>query len=309
MANEVSVIVCTFNRSGLLKRLLEALSYQTASTDLFEIIVMDDGSTDNTGETCERMMSRLPNMKYIHLDRNSGLSEAGNQAIKIASGEHLLFTDDDCIPDKEWIEKMHEALKKSALVAGAIRSPEQNYFKLCHNIAQFYPFMNGQKSEFLDFIAGANMGIRREVIDAVGNFSKNTIIPDMEFILRARRNGFKIAYAKDAIITHDPLRVTFKDVWNYSSLHAAHTILLRHQYSDVLKTPKIMNWVPGIILGSPLIALLTTFRIYGGNIRLLKKYPHTIWVVYLIKIGWCWGAARGLFLNKIPRAEARNTLV
>lgn len=297
-----SVIVCTFNRSALLGRLLEALAGQTATRDSFEIIVVDDGSTDNTAEVCRSMMVRMPNMKTITMSGNSGLSAAGNRAVNEAQGRFLLFTDDDCIPDPRWVEKMCEALKDSPFAAGAIASPTSNYFKLCHNIAQFYPFMPGQKAQQLDFIAGANMGFQHRVVDDIGEFRVDTIIPDMEYILRARQKGYIITYAPEAVITHDPPRVTFGDVLRYAATHASHTILMRLQYREMLRTPFILFSPFFIFLTAPLMALKVTAAIYLGN-RQLLKHPATIPMVYLIKLAWCWGAARGLRDKKRKQTE------
>lgn len=297
---DASVIVCTYNRSALLRRLLEALAGQTAAPGSFEIIVVNDGSTDNTTEVCRSMMERLPHMKTIAMAGNSGLSAAGNRAVAEARGRYILFTDDDCIPDPHWVAKMCAALNDSPIAAGAMISPVSNYFKLCHNIAQFYPFMPGQKAQQLDFIAGANMGFQHRVMEDIGEFRVDTIIPDMEYILRARRKGYTIAYAPDAAITHDPPRVTSGDVLHYSALHASHTILMRLQYREMLRTPFILFSPLFILLAAPLIAFKVTAGIYLGN-RQLRKYPATMPTVYLIKLAWCWGAARGLMKSKRKR--------
>ncbi|MDQ1353984.1 MAG: hypothetical protein QG657_4293, partial [Acidobacteriota bacterium] len=281
----------------LLKRLLGALAVQTAASDSFEIIVVNDGSTDSTAEVCRSMMERMPHLKIFTMVGNSGLSAAGNRAVSEAKGRFLLFTDDDCIPDPLWVEKMCAALNDSPIAVGAMVSPTSNYFKLCHNIAQFYPFMPGQKARQLDFIAGANMGFQRRVIEDIGQFRVDTIITDMEYILRARQKGYTITYAPDAIITHDPPRVTFRDVLRYSSVHASHTILLRLQHREMLRTPFILSSPLCILLAAPLIALKVTAGIYLGNRKFLR-YPATIPTVYLIKLAWCWGAARGLMKNK-----------
>lgn len=288
-----SVIVCTYNRSPLLKRLLESLACQTAPVDTFEIIVVDDGSGDDTAAVCSSLAARMPNMKYIPMACNSGLSTAGNRAVTEAGGEYLLFTDDDCIPHPCWVEKMCAALRDSPIAAGAVVSPLSNYFKLCHNIAQFYPFMPGQTSRKLDFIAGANMGIQAGVVKEIGAFNPDTTIPDMEYILRARQKGFFIHYAPEAVVTHDPPRVTLGDVLGYAAAHAAETILLRHQYRELLRTPFVLFSPALILLAAPLIALKTTAGIYLGN-RKLQRYFHTVPIVFLSKLAWCWGAARGL---------------
>jgi glycosyltransferase involved in cell wall biosynthesis len=297
---DASVIVCTYNRAALLGRLLEALAGQTATPDSFEIIVVDDGSTDNTAEVCRSMMERMPRMKTITMSGNSGLSAAGNSAVNEARGRFLLFTDDDCIPDPHWVEKMCETLKDSPIAAGAIASPASNYFKLSHNIAQFYPFMPGQKARQLDFIAGANMGFQRRVVEDIGQFRVDTVIPDMEYILRAREKEYIIAYAPQALITHDPPRVAFGDVLRYAAAHASHTILMRLQHREMLRTPFILFSPLFILLAAPLLALKVTAGIYLGN-RQLLKHPATIPTVYLIKLAWCWGAARGLIKSKRKR--------
>ncbi len=297
-----SVIVCTYNRARLLKRLLESLLCQTAPVDTFEIIVVDDGSGDDTAGVCREMMERMPNMRYLPLESNSGLGAAGNHGAAAARGQYLLFTDDDCIPDPGWIEKMCAVLRDSPIAAGTMVSPRSNYFKLCHNIAQFYPFMPGQKAAKLDFIAGANMGIQAGIVDEIGGFNPGTIIPDMEYILRARQKGFTITYAAEAVVTHDPQRVTLGSVLAYAAAHAAETILLRHRFRELLRTPLVLFSPVLILLAAPVIAFKTTAGIYLGNRELLRCF-HTIPMVYLIKLAWCWGAARGLRYWKRKRKK------
>jgi GT2 family glycosyltransferase len=148
--------------------------------------------------------------------------------------------------------------------------------------------MPGQEAQKLDFIAGANMGIQAGRADEIGVFNTGTIIPDMEYILRARQKGFTITYAPEAVVTHDPQRVTLGSVLAYAAGHAAETILLRHRFRELLRT---------LLLAAPVIALKTTAGIYLGNRKLLRCF-HTIPLVYLIKLAWCWGAARGLLSEK-----------
>ncbi len=292
-----SVIICTFNRCTLLQRLLESLTQQTVTPNSYEIIVVDDGSTDHTATVCGTMLDRLPHLKYVATGYNSGLSNAANRGIESASSAYLLFTDDDCIPESNWVEKMCSRLKQEAIVAGAVVSPTTHYFKLCHNIAQFYPFMPGQKQLYVDFIAGANMGIQAAVFKDIGVFNPETIIPDMEFILRARRQGYTIAYAATAMVVHDPARVTFRAVLGYAELHAYHTIRLRLLFQDVLVSPRLLFSPFAIALAAPLIALKTTAHIYLGHPKLLR-YLLTIPTVYAIKLAWCWGALKSLLKKK-----------
>jgi len=102
----ISVIICTYNRAALLQRALRSLSGQTLDKKLFEIIVVDDGSHDNTGEVCEEMRGELPNLTYVSCGTNMGAPKARNRGVEEASGKYLLFTDDDCIPAVNWVERM-----------------------------------------------------------------------------------------------------------------------------------------------------------------------------------------------------------
>jgi GT2 family glycosyltransferase len=205
----------------------------------------------------------------------------------------LLFTDDDCIARKDWVERLSQALENEPIVAGSIVSETSNYTKLCHNVAQFHLFMSSMRNGPLEFLAGANMGFRRQVFEKLGGFQESCKTPDTEFALRARTEGYQIAFAPDAVVIHDPERTSIASIIKYASEHASETILIRGRYRSLLHTPAVLSSSVLLLLAAPLIALWVTFAIYIKN-PALAKLLWTAPTVYALKLAWCWGAAQGL---------------
>jgi glycosyltransferase involved in cell wall biosynthesis len=202
-----SVIVCTHNRSHSLKRALQSLASQTLSAGAFEVVVVDDGSVDATLEVCNTMHEKMKNLVVVSTGKNRGSSSARNVGIGHAGGEYVLFTDDDCIADRTWVECMTSALAHHSIVAGAIESPRDNVAKLCHNIAEFHPFMPGRKPGKRDYIAGANVGFQKCLLDKVGGFEEGRqMASDMELIIRARLEGYQVFFEPRARVIHNPDR-------------------------------------------------------------------------------------------------------
>jgi GT2 family glycosyltransferase len=300
-----SVIICTHNRARLLERTLRSLAWQTEKAERFEIIVIDDGSSDGTAGLVAGMRRDLSNMTCVSLAKHLGLAGAANVGIRAAKGEFFLFTDDDCLAQEDWVERLTASLAQEPIVAGAMTSPVSGYNKLCHNISQFHRFMNPGRSGEIASIAGANMGIRRSVLQEFGGFDERSKTPDMEFMLRARSRGYRVHFAPRAVVLHDPDRTNLVTILRYSSEHASETILLRNRYRSLLKSPFVLR-SPGLILmAAPLIALVATLQIYGNNVH-LARYFWTAPLVYLQKLAWCWGAAHGLAGQSGKRANATD---
>jgi GT2 family glycosyltransferase len=294
MATYSTIIICTYNRAILLKRALQAVARQTLKSGQFEVIVVDDGSTDDTFSVCEGMRKQMPNLKYVSTGENIGIGRAANRGLGVARGDYLMFTDDDCVVHGDWAERMREALDSNHIVAGAIVSPVSNFAKLCHNIAQFGPFAPGRKAGPIDFIAGANMGFKRSVLEDLNGFQEiKRRSPDMELILRARSKGYQINFVPDVVVTHDPDRTTLSSIFNYASNQASSTIILRNQYQSLLRTPFMLRSPTLILIASPVLAFGITARYFLHSSSLLK-FIWTLPVVYALKLAWCWGAAQGL---------------
>ena len=291
----VSVIVCTYNRANSLARTLEALARQTYPKDKFEVIVVDDGSVDETRQICEKMQNSRPSFTYHRLETNRGLSAARNTGIKKATADKLLFTDDDCIPAHTWVEKLTAALSNGRhIVSGAVDTHSKSYAKLCHNISAFHGVLPSQKEGPRKLIAGANMGFSRLVLEELGGFRTAWQIgDDTEIMLRAWKSGYEAFFTPDAVVMHDPDRNTLSSIMRYSAVHGAVSIRLRNRHKDFFKTPLFLRTSAFILLAAPLIALKVTGSIYLRNPALARLW-WTIPAVYATKLAWCWGAARGV---------------
>jgi glycosyltransferase involved in cell wall biosynthesis len=259
----------------------------------FEIIISIDGSIDESLDTCKQWSTKFRNFKIVILNKNSGFSAAANAALEIAEGDYIIFTDDDCLPNPDWIEKMYLALQSSEIVAGGIDSLSDNYLVLAANISEFHPFMKMGVIKEVEFIAGANMGFHRTVLDNLDGFLVGHPIPDMELILRARKNEYRVFSHPECRVLHDPRRGRWQQMFEHTSNYSFHTIQLRNEYQDLMNTPIILKnrWL--LVIFAPLIAAGKTMQIFVNNLNLFRFF-YTLPIIFLHKLYWCKGAFLGL---------------
>ncbi len=297
-----SVVICTYNRSKFLERLLESLSNQTMPSDLFETLVVDDSSSDDTTKVCKRFSSGILRLKYICTEKNSGLAKARNLGVAAVSSDFVLFTDDDCIPLQDWIEKTCYALEKHPIVAGAVDSTRSSYLRLSHDIAEFHGMMFNRKSQYIQCIAGANMAFRKDVLLHLNGFREELrLAQDMDLMIRAQIKGYRIFFEPGSRVTHHHDRKTISEIFGYSVRHAKATIALRNQYGEFLRTPFFLRSPYLTLLAAPFISLGVSIRIFLGTPGMLP-FISTAPVVFGLKLAWCWGATRGLLDAKNSRS-------
>lgn len=182
----ITIIICTYNRSGSLKYTLESLFVQEVDESFdYEIIVVDNNSKDKTKILVESYIPRLRDrLKYV-FEPNQGLSYARNRGIKEAKGGILVFTDDDCQPEKKWILKIWGKFKANEKLDGILGG----FFWRSEYNKQTNPEIDNSIGG-----GGLNMGFRKEIFKQIGLFDINLgagsigcSAEDAEFIYRAKK--------------------------------------------------------------------------------------------------------------------------
>jgi glycosyltransferase involved in cell wall biosynthesis len=119
----LTVAVCTWNRADLLAATLDRLAHAAPPSAPWELIVVDNGSTDHTSQVLERFSARLPLRRIV--ETKLGLSNARNAAVANASGDYILWTDDDVLVDPGWLRSYEDACRRwpdAAVFGGPIRA-------------------------------------------------------------------------------------------------------------------------------------------------------------------------------------------
>ena len=209
----VSIIVVTYNRAKMLCGALESLSRQeTGGMFSFDIIVIDNTSTDNTVFVVKDFArtSKVP-VRYI-LEKNKGVAYARNRGIRESSGDWIAFFDDDQLADPNWLKELLDMTQKVSAfcVGGCIKLflPQEDLIKLspiCRSILG--ETLKGDKSNTFSkktLPGTGNALIKRTVFDTIGNFDESFSRggEDSDFFRRVRFAGFEIWYAPKAIVYH-----------------------------------------------------------------------------------------------------------
>ena len=222
-----SVIVPTYNRADEIIELLDSLETQTISQNDFEVIVVDDGSTDDTENIISNYISNQKiNISFIKQD-HKGPGEARNLGMQKAQGKYYLFIDSDCIADKEWLSSYKSAVQ--GIDPAGFGGPD----KVLPNFSPVQKAIDYSMTSFITTggIRGSskkkiskyyprsfNMGVRADIVDKIGGMGKLRHGQDIEFSNRILSTGEQVFKVDSAVVYHKrrmSIKKFFKQVFNW----------------------------------------------------------------------------------------------
>jgi len=207
----ISVVVCTFNREQLLPECLQALADQTISSDSYEVLVIDNNSSDRTPAACAEFTKKYANFKY-YLEPGQGLSLARNLGLRKARAEYVAFIDDDSIADRRWLEEASKIIaeKRPDIFGGAVypRFPDgkPEWLKEVYAI-------RGDMGEtgWLDkgFIIGTNIFFRKALLLEYGSFDPRFGMKgdhlgyheETQLVFRALKEKKAVFYSRELLVS------------------------------------------------------------------------------------------------------------
>lgn len=222
----ISVIVCTRNGSATLGKCLDALSRQTHPD--YEVIVVDDGSTDGTPQIAR---SR-PACRYLRQE-HAGLGAARNLGAAEARGEILAYTDDDCIPDEEWLLRVSAAFDDACWVAvGGPNLPPAPRNRVEELVAASpgAPVQVLLNDEDAEHLPGCNFCVRKDALQRVGGFRRDftTAGDDVDICWRLRGAGGRLRFVPAAMVWHHR-RFRVRDYFMQQAGYGrAEALLMKH---------------------------------------------------------------------------------
>ena len=240
---EISVIVPTFNRSPVLASCLAALENQTIRKGRYEVIVVDDGSSDATEQLC-RGLSPCFQLSYWR-QKNSGAGAARNLGLNCARGRSVLFINDDTIASPTLLEEHLRAQgsipEKKFAVLGDFRYPSTAGRRALTYFLSTRPFLFPQVSMTQGFYRGSayfitcNLSVARKAVLAAGAFDgRFRLAEDTELGIRLMSQGYEVLYWPAARATHDHLNFRADDVVRRARAYGPATLLLLQKHPALL---------------------------------------------------------------------------
>jgi GT2 family glycosyltransferase len=298
---KVSVIVCSYNGGQTLEACLRSL--KKIDYPDYEVVVVDDGSTDHTKE----ILSHHPWVNAIY-QTNHGLSVARNVGAAAATGEIIAYTDSDCMADPDWLYYLVGTLLSGnyAGVGGPnISPPAQNWHQACVAAAPGGPSHVLLTDVVAEHIPGCNMAFYRWAFEKVGGFDPEyrKAGDDVDFCWRLQQEGEVIAFSPSAIVWHYR-RFTLKAFRKQQEGYGEAESLLRFKHLVFFGPTGTAKW-KGQVYGAPRFTWLINqpviyHGVFGeGLFQCIYPTSQSELAAYLSSIEWVTLTAF-LFLLAIP---------
>jgi len=205
----VTVIVPHYNDVRGLEACLTALTRQTYPAELVQLVVADNNSNVPVTALRDVIAERAELVTVVE----RGAGPARNGGVEVATGQVFAFTDSDCVPHERWLESGVNALGSWDFIGGRVVVFVDDVEKMSDVEAfeRVFAFDFKTYIEKKGFTGAGNLFCSREVFEAVGGF-RAEVSEDVEWSRRARRLGFRLGYAPDAVVAH-PARRSWEELW------------------------------------------------------------------------------------------------
>jgi len=238
-----SVIIPTYNRQPVLAECLDALAQQSVRPEMFEVIVVDDGSTDETEQFCRNFR---PNYSFQYLRQlNAGAGAARRRGVQHARGEYLALFNDDTIAAPELLAehwKAHQGRQDvRQCVLGDFRFPaaaqQRALTRFLTQSPFFFPQVTLQAGEYWEYtyVVTCNLSVKRDAVVAAGSFdARFRVAEDSDLGLRLSRKGFGVRYVPEARAIHQHLPFTIPDLIRRATTYGANQLAFLRKHPALL---------------------------------------------------------------------------
>ena len=253
-----SIVIPVFNRPDEIDRLLQSLTLQDDKNP-FEVVVVEDGSTIDAKQVCDRYSNQLEINYYFK--PNSGPGDSRNFGMSKAKGNYFLILDSDCILPSHYLSTVQKALSTSYTdcFGGADAAHESfTFFQKVVNAVMTNPFstggIRGRKKGLTRFQPRSfNMGVSKQLFEASGGFGKIHPGEDPEFVFRAWDLGFKTRFVDGAEVFHERrirLNSFAKQIYKFGSVRVILNRMHPKYQSRLFLLPSVftIGWMLLVVL-------------------------------------------------------------
>jgi GT2 family glycosyltransferase len=257
-----SVVIPTYNRREELGHCLDALAQQTLLPPMYEVIVVDDGSTDGTSEYCGTRT--FPSRLACISTPNGGAGKARNAGIPLARGRYIAFTEDDVIPDRDWLSNALKVLEDGTI---DVLEGRTTYLHTGREVRRF------EKNRIPSFIP-CNLFVRKAVFDRIGGYDPAFydaathlyLREDADLGFRILDAGFRVELAQDVRVAHPPQFTTLGECFRHARRYVFDPLLYG-------KHPRRFR------------EMIEVKRIFGLRVHRPQHYLAFVYVLTLVALG------------------------
>ncbi len=284
-----SLFVPMKNEGKVAERLLNALVRLNYPSDRYEVLVVDDGSVDNTSEVCRSFEEAYPGrVRYLYRDRSCGKPSALNYGLRFARGDIVGVFDADNVPDPEVLLRAAGYFEDSNVVAvqgvlSSINADENILTKLIsyESMLQHFAFLAGKDKLglFVPF-AGTCQFVRRDVLEKVGGWLDDALAEDMELSARLTEKGYYVKFASD-------VKCWQEDPSSFGGLIRQRTRWFRGcidvavKYGRLLRSLNRRSFDAEVFFAGPFIMVFVLFSYFLGLITMFVPVNFSVYVSFL----------------------------
>jgi len=272
-----SFIIPVYNRPDEVDELLDSLTRQTIQD--FEVLIVEDGSV----VPCKEVVDKYADCLSVHYynKENSGPGQTRNYGVERANGEYMLILDSDCIIPENYLNEVEAELQRKR--ADAFGGPDRAHDSFTdvqkainYAMTSFFTtggIRGGKKKLDKFYPRSFNMGVRKDVYQALGGFSKMRFGEDIDFSIRIFKGGYECRLFPEAWVWHKrrtDLKKFFKQVHNSGIAR----INLYKKYPESLK---LVHVLPALFTLGVVFLLLASF-LWGGSLFLLFLFALIVFV-------------------------------
>ena len=295
VATFISVVVPFHNRRDQVTRCIAALKAQVLPSGMdFEIVAVDNNSTDGTGEAIAGGRVRI-----VRCDK-PGPAAARNVGIAAASSEIVAMIDSDCVPAPVWLRNLVEPFEDPDVIAVGGRVLAWSVTCGVAFFAEFFGVLNQRKYfdgnvlGFPPFLVTANVAYRKNALLRIGGFDESLRIgEDSDISWRLLELGGKFAYSPDAVVRHAH-RETFRGMFDQARDYGIGAAAVFAKHRDKMKRRVAVQWAEYTVLAA--MPLLIPWKLLTGFGSFERKFPlyEAIW-----RTGFTIGRLQGSMRYKV----------